>query len=135
MIYEGQIQYITQDDNGNDKNVREKYIILDQNTFAEAEKVLDDEMGMCTDFDVFALKRSKLKEVMNTRKDSDDRIFIADIADTFTDDEGNETQMIYKVALFAKNIDSAYAAVKEYLKQGYDMELVAVKSTKFADVI
>jgi hypothetical protein len=44
--------------------------------------------------------------------------------------------MLYPVALFAETIDSAKDIANEYIKQGLsDMTLVAIKKTKFIDLI
>ena len=42
----------------------------------------------------------------------------------------------YQVALFAKDIQDAHANIEQYMKQGFDdMELKAIKESKYLDVI
>ena len=85
--------------------------------------------------DIVAVKRSKVRELVNTRQSTEDRIFFAEIADTRTNDDGEEVQLVYKVALFALDFDAAKKKLEEFLKQGFDMKIVGLKCTKFVDVI
>jgi hypothetical protein len=72
---------------------------------------------------------------LNSRNTGDDKIFVADIADVQHNDDGEEVELVYKVALFALNVDAAYNYIKSYLKQGYNMTLVGLKKTKYNEVI
>ena len=72
---------------------------------------------------------------MNSRDTCDDKIFVADIADVQHNDDGDEVEIVYKVALFALGFDDAYAKLNVYLKQGYSMQIIGVKKTKFVDLI
>lgn len=136
MIYEATTTHIVIDDNGNDKLVKGNYIIDYVETFSDVEQLLFNTLEPShSNFDVTAIKRSKLREVIDKREDADESIFVADIADTQTNDDGEELEIVYKIALHADNIDSAYAKLKEYLKQGYSMTIVAIKKTKIVDVL
>lgn len=135
MIYEGTIQYITIDNKGNDKSKKETYVIENQNFFAEVENVLHTEFEAHTDLDVIAIKRSKVREIVNTRRDADDRLWMAEMQDVFTDDEGEEKEIKYKVLLYAHSFDDAKSIVTQYAMQGFNMLLVSLKLTKFVDVI
>lgn len=135
MIYETQVQFTTVDAHGNDRIVKQKFIVKDAEMHGEAEDVTYEECHAQTDIDVIAVKRSKVKEILNTRTSGDERIFIADVADVMTDENGEEKELIYKMAFFAVNADAAYNYIKNYLAQGYNMSLVGWKMTKFVDVI
>lgn len=135
MIYEATINYVTVDNNGNDKGVNEKYIIENAETFTEVETVLTEMYGNLTCFDVAAIKRSKLKEILNECATETDCVYIATLQDTFVDDEGNEKYTEYQVALFADSMDDAYAKTKEHVRQGYDLTIVGIKKTRFVGVI
>lgn len=135
MIYESKVSFTTIDNNGNDKQIKQRYIVENAETFADAE---EQTYAFCegeTALDVTDIKRSKLKEILNTRQKQDDAIFIADVADIQYDDDGNEVELVYKLALFAQNLDDAYAKLKEHLKQGYSMIAIGVKKSKIIDVI
>lgn len=137
MIYEATIKYITMDNDGNDKSKKESFVVENQNLFAEVENALHNEFEAYTDLDVVAIKRSKIKEIVNERTSDDEKIFFATIVDKFYDadkDETTETQ--YVVALHARDINDAHKAIDQYMKQGMeDMELVGLKCTKYLEVL
>lgn len=135
-MYELQINYVTVDNKGNDRNVKENLVSLNATSFAEAEEIGYKYGDGLTDIDVISIKRSKIKEVLNERSSSIDLIWQAELMTLFYDDEGNEKQIKYKTILFAETFDSAKAFVTEYMRQGYDdMSLVSLKLTKFNEVI
>lgn len=135
MIYEGTIQYITRDKNGNDKQVKESYIVDNVETFAQVEELLYREFQDLTDIDVVAIKRSNINEIIKAKTMDGESVWIADIVQMFVDENGVEKEMRYKFAFFSMFPDTAFQYVKEYLKQGYtDMELVGLKKTRFQDI-
>lgn len=135
MIYEIQVQFSRIDNNGNYKAIKEKYIIAEAEYFGEAEA---KGLSYCMnerDLEVVAIKRSKIREIINKRTSDEQNIFVAEVADVRTNEDGEETEIIYKVALFAINMDDAYTKAKEWLTQGYDMVMLGVKKVKIEDVI
>ena len=135
MIYETQVQFTTVDAHGNDRIVKQKFIVKEAMSHGEAEDITYEECHAQTDIDVIAVKRSKIKELLNTRTSAEEKIFLADVADVMMDENGEEKELIYKMAFFALNADAAYNYIKNYLAQGYNMSLVGWKMTKFIDVI
>ena len=135
MIYETTAQFTKLDANGNERVVKQKFIVKDAEMHGEAEDVTYDECHNEHDLDVVAVKRSKIKEILNERQNDNDVIFIAEVADVMTDENGEEKELIYKMAFFAANADAAYVFIKDWLKQGYSMSLVGLKKTKFKDAI
>ena len=135
-MYELQINYVTVDNRGNDKNVKENLVLLNATSFTDAEEMGYKYGDGLTDIDVVSIKRSKIKEVLNERGNETDLIWQAELMTLFYDDEGNEKQIKYKTILFAQTFDAAKAFVTEYMRQGYDdMSLVSLKLTKFNEVI
>lgn len=135
-MYELQINYVTVDNKGNDRNVKENLVLLNATSFADAEEIGYKYGDGLTDIDVVSIKRSKIKEVLNERSNETDLIWQAELMDVFHDEEGNEKEIKYKTILFAQSFDSAKAFVTEYMRQGYDdMSLVSLKLTKFNEVI
>ena len=135
-MYELQINYVTVDNRGNDKNVKENLVLLNATSFTEAEEMGYKYGDGLTDIDVVSIKRSKIKEVLNERSNDTDLIWQAELMTLFYDDEGNEKQIKYKTILFAQTFDAAKAFVTEYMRQGYDdMSLVSLKLTKFINVL
>lgn len=135
MIYEGTISYMKIDKNGNEKVIKESYIVDNVETFADAELALFEEFKSLNAIDIIAIKRSRLKEIANKRTKEDENVYVAEIADKQINDNDEEVELIYKVALFATFIDDAYAFAKEYLSQGYDMHLVGLRKTRIKDVL
>lgn len=136
MIYEITTSYTTVDNNGNDKVVKEKYLVENVNTFSEAEYLGLEEVGDLENGDVIAIKRSKLREIINKRSNDNEEIYIAEIADIRINDDGEQVELTYKVACFAINFDDAHSKINLYIKQGLD-DMVArgIKHTKFLGVI
>lgn len=135
-MYEVQINYVTVDNKGNDKNVKVNLVVTNATSFAEAEETGYEYGEGLTNVDVISIKRSKIKEVLNERSKETDLIWQAELMTLFCDDEGNEKQIKYKTILFAETFDSAKAFISEYMRQGYDdMSLVSLKLTKFINVL
>lgn len=135
MIYESTVQFTTVDAHGNDRVVKQRFIIKEAMSHGEAEGITYEECNEQTDIDVIAVKRSKIKEILNKRQSDADYIFIADVADITTDENGEEKELVYKMLFFAINADAAYNYIKSYLAQGYNMTLVGLKKTKYNEVL
>lgn len=135
MIYESKVSFTKIDNKGNDKVMKEKYLVAEAETFGDAEDLTFQFCEGETDLDVIDVKRSKVKEIINSRSNDDDKIFVADVEAKTINEEGEEVEYVYKWALFAVDFDDAYRKVNEYLKQGYDMSCVGMKKTKFVDII
>ena len=131
MIHEFQIQYTTVDKNGNEKSIKETYATESFELFGEVEKFALEQFQ---DSDVIAVKRSKVKEIANKRTSAGDFVWEATLQQVYlVDDE--EKQMKYKVLLYAPTFESAKKIISEYIKQGYSLELVSLKITKFVDIL
>ena len=135
MIYEIQAQFTKIDNKGNEKVIKEKYMVENAETFGDAETQGYEYCKGETDLEIVAIKRSKVREIINKRNTDDDRVWVADIADVRTNDDGEEVEIVYKVALYAISWDDANEKVKKYLEQGFDMTILAIKKTKFLEVI
>ncbi len=139
MIYETSIKTTTIDNKGNEKVVTSRYIIENAELFAQVEKKLYEEFGNETGFEVTGIKISKLKEIINEspQDDTECKIYFATIIDRFYDaDKDETTENQYTVALHAHDINEAYKAIDQYMKQGMeDMELVGLKCTKYISVL
>ena len=134
MIYEATISYISIDEKGKDKRVKENFLVENALSFAEVETLLAMDFGERTEFDVIAIKRSRIHEIANA-KEKDNKIFLAEVADVFLQDDGSEKDVKYTIAIWAENIEKAHALMSEYLKQGYSMVLRGIKETNFIDVL
>lgn len=127
MLYEIKARYTD-----GDKTVKVHYL-LDAELFAQAEAKVYEQLKDKADVDVISIKRSTIKEVIKIDNDLD--YYVATISDTYTDDKGNEKIIRYKQLLPAASIGEAQEAITEYLKQGYDMRLDAIKLTTINAVL
>ena len=131
MIWETQVAYTIIDKKGNDRQVKEKYLVEYGDTFTEVEDKLICKLGC----EVQAIKQSKAKEILSYKKDVEENIWLCELQDVFHSDEGEEKYIKYKVFLCAKTFDEAKARLGEYIKQGYDMDIVNIKLTNFEDIL
>ena len=127
MLYEVKARYTD-----GDKTVKVHYL-LDAELFAQAEVKVYEQLKDKVDVDVINIKRSTIKEVISVDNDLD--YYVATISDTYTDDKGNEKIIRYKQLLPAATIGEAQEAITDYLKQGYDMRLDAIKLTTINAVL
>ena len=118
MIHEVTIAFTVAGKNGERKTVKEQYLVDNRNLFAEVEDAMYVGFDGYKDIDVIAVKRSRIKEIINTRQSEDDLIWMAELQDTFVDDDGKEKYIKYKVVLYSKTFDTAKAFISEYIKQG-----------------
>ena len=135
MIHEVTIAFTVAEKNGEGKTVKEQYLVDNRNLFAEVEDAMYVGFDGYKALDVIAVKRSRIKEIINTRQSEDDLIWMAELQDTFVDDDGKEKYIKYKVVLYSKTFDTAKAFISEYIKQGYNLALVSLKLTKFEEVL
>lgn len=132
MIYETTITYT----DGEGKSKRESYVLNAMSTFTEVEAKLNEEFGMFENFDVTAIKRSKIAEIANTRTNEKDSLWVAELMYTFYDDTTDtEKPVKYKILFYSETFDSAKTFISNFSQQGYEMSLVSLKLTNFKDVI
>ena len=134
-MYEGTITFVTTDYKNNEKTVRQSLVVENAESFADAESQLYEYGSVLEAIDVVALRRSQIKEIINTRKSDKDLLWMAELQDIYLAEDGEEKQIKYKVLLFANKFDNAKSIMSEHVKQGYSMEIVSIKKTKFKDVL
>jgi hypothetical protein len=135
MFFEVTIKHVITDKKGNDKEVGAKYIVENQELFAQAElKAMELPLR---NIDVTDIKRSKLREFANNPTGAENEaIYIATIVDIFTDDKDNVKKLQYPVGLYAISLTDANKVVTEYMAQGLaDMECEDIKKSNFEAVI
>lgn len=136
MLYEIKLNVTRPQDDGAMKQVKEHYI-LDADLHGQAEAAgfsLYAGVSNATDVDVFAVFRSDIKEIINEKTD-DKPFFKATVIDIVTDDNGNEKELKYQVLVCAGDITEANEILGEYLRQGYDMRLDALRRVKINDYL
>ena len=133
MFYEGTIKVTKMDEKGNDKEVKESFIVENAELFGEVEqKLLKLYNGEC---EVIAIKRANIMEIVN-QPSEDSKIFKAKLISIFVDDKGKEKETSYYVLLFAKDTEQAIAIMKMYVESGLqDLGIKAIVETKFLEVL
>lgn len=135
MIYEAKVSFTQQDNKGYDKVFKQAFVINDAETFTEVEAKMYKDFDGYKDFDVTDIKRSVVKEIANSRTYEDEKIYEATLLDVYLEEDGTEKETTYRILFFSKSYESANAYITEYVKQGYNLEIIKLRKTKFVDVI
>lgn len=133
MYYEVTLKVTKQDNKGNDKEVKENFLIENAELWQEVEnRALELYNG---EADIVAMKRSSVIEVVNEKKE-DTPIFKAKLISTYVDEKGKEKEKSWVVALFAADMNEANKKMQEYIKQGMeDLTLREIKQTNLLEII
>lgn len=133
MYYEVKLKVERQNKKGEMKQVTEHFIIEGIDLFCEAEaKAMELYNGNC---DVFAITRSKIREIVN-RKEEDKPFFKATLIDIFTNDDGTEKETPYPVLVCANDLTEANKLIEEYMRQGMqDFRLDGIIKTRILDLL
>lgn len=133
MYYEVTLKVTKQDNKGNDKEVKENFLVENPELWQEVEnRALELYNG---EADILAMKRSSVIEVVNEKKE-DTPIFKAKLISTYVDEKGKEKEKSWVVALFAADMNEANKKMQEYIKQGMeDLTLREIKQTNLLEII
>lgn len=133
MYYEVTLKVTKQDNKGNDKEVKENFLVENAELWQEVEnRALELYNG---EADIVAMKRSSVIEVVNEKKE-DTPIFKAKLISTYVDEKGKEKEKSWVVALFAADMNEANKKMQEYIKQGMeDLTLREIKQTNLLEII
>lgn len=109
--------------------------ILDRELFSQAEYTVtellenEEKNGTVFDYEIQSLKCSSIKELATQY--TGENTFVVTLTDVFTDDEGNEKPLKYKVLLWAKDLSEAWERTQEISEQGYDMHIEGIKEVPY----
>lgn len=133
MYYEVTLKVTKQDNKGNDKEVKENFLVENAELWSEVEqRGLELYNG---EADILSMKRSSVIEVVNEKKE-DTPIFKAKLISTYVDEKGKEKEKSWVVALFAADMNEANKKMQEYIKQGIeDLTLREIKQTNLLEII
>lgn len=136
MIHEVAITFTAPNQKGEDKSVKEQYLVENRNLFAEVEDAMYVAFDGAQDLDVISIKRSKIREIANTAtQNPEEKIFVATLVDIFLNNDGTEKEIKYQIAFYSTSMSAANAFINQYVSQGYKMKIAAIKETKFEGVI
>lgn len=133
MYYEVTLKVTKQDNKGNDKEVKENFLVENAELWSEVEqRGLELYNG---EADILSMKRSSVIEVVNEKKE-DTPIFKAKLISTYVDEKGKEKEKSWVVALFTADMNEANKKMQEYIKQGIeDLTLREIKQTNLLEII
>lgn len=104
--------------------------LVDKQFFSEAEYTVT---ALLTDnaeeFEIQSLRLSPIKEIAN--QFTGDCPFVATLKDIWTEDDGTEKYLRYKVLLWADNLTQANQRVQELAREGYDMLIEGIKQVDY----
>lgn len=134
MIHEVTLKRVVVDSKGNDKEIKENYLVENKVFCAEAEATMLEYWN--AECEVTSVRQSKIVEFVNKRDNDGQEIYLSEVESIFVDEDGEEKSTKYVVGLFATSVEEATNMMKEYMRQGIqDMRLVSVKRTKIADLL
>ena len=140
MFYHIKISYESLNEQGENVNKNEEYLVKDCELHAEAEQRGYEYASeyQFNEPDITSVKRSNIREFVNElANEEEDIIYDAIIADIYINENtGKEKLLKYHVGVFAKSMSDATKKVYEYMKQGMtDMRFIGVKETKIVEII
>ena len=140
MFYHIKINYESLNEQGENVNKNEEYLVKDCDLHAEAEQRCYEYASeyQFNEPDITSVKRSNIREFVNEDPDEDETIiYDAIIADVYINENtGKEKEMKYHVGVFAQSVSDATKKVYEYMNQGLnDMRFIGVKETKIVEII
>ena len=140
MFYHIKLNYESLNEQGENVNKNEEYLVKDCELHAEAEQ-RGYEYASEYQFkepDITSVKRSNIREFVNeVANENEDIIYDAIIADVYINEKtGKEKELKYHVGVFAQSVSDATKKVYEYMQQGLnDMRFIGVKETKIVEII
>lgn len=135
MFYEIGLKITKQDEkSGNDKEIKEQYLVKDVEFFAEAEaKGCELYNG---EADIFSVKRSNVIEAINNKELEDDIFYKAKLSNIYTDDKGKEHENNYYILVAAKTMELAHKLVEDYMQANVlDLTFKSITETKILEII
>lgn len=106
--------------------------LTEKELFSQAEYQITDLLtkdSTADDFEIQSLRISPIKEVANQYQG--EYAFVTTLKDIWTDDDGTEKYLKYKVLLWADSLTEANQHVQQLAKEGYDMLIEGIKQVDY----
>lgn len=120
---------------GNKPKKKAMTYVLDTEFFSNAEYqiigMLEEAKNQSTvnNYELLSLKQSPIKEVITEYEG--EHSYIGTLEDVFTEDDGTEKRIKYKVLLWADDHQQALTRITELVKQGYDLIIKGIKEVDY----
>lgn len=136
--FESTVKYTKVNEDGREKKVSELYLI-DAMSFTETEQKSCKELNTIAQvgYDITAIKKSKITEVIESNDENDDRWYKAKIAIIDADEVSGQEKVSFQYYLVAaSNINRALENLEKSLSTFVvPYEIASLSDTKFIDVI
>ncbi|MCM1032462.1 MAG: DUF4494 domain-containing protein [Odoribacter sp.] len=133
--FECKVRYDKLQENGAAKKVTEPYLV-DALTFTEAEARITEEQRpfISGEFDVAAVKRSKIAEI--SFNDCGDKWYLVKVGFITVDEKsGAEKRSVSQILVQASDFKNAFDNFQEFMKgSAADYEIVSISETPLMDV-
>lgn len=129
--FESTVKYMKVNEDGKEKKVSEKYLI-DAMSYTETEARIIKEMEIIVkgDFYISSIKKSNIKEVIESEDENDDKYYLAKVAIIDANEvSGREKSTTDHYLVSAANLDRAL----ERLNESLNTFVVPVESISVAD--
>lgn len=106
--------------------------LTEKELFSQAEYQITDLLtkdSTADDFEIQSLRISPIKEVANQYQG--EYAFVTTLKDIWTDDDGTEKYLKYKVLLWADSLTEANQHVQQLAREGYDMLIEGIKQVDY----
>ena len=120
---------------GNKPKKKAVTYVLDTEFFSNAEYqvtgMLEEAKKQSTvnNYEILSLKQSPIKEVITQYEG--EHSYIGTLEDVFTEDDGTEKRIKYKVLLWADDHQQALTRITELVRQGYDLIIKGIKEVDY----
>lgn len=135
--FESTVKYTKVNQDGREKKVAEKYLI-DAMSYTETEARIVKEMEIIVkgDFYIPSIKKSTIKEVIESEDENDDKYYLAKVAIIDADEvSGREKSTTYHYLVAASNLDRALDRLNESLNTFVvPVESISVADSKIIEV-
>lgn len=106
--------------------------LIDTDFFTQAEYAVVELLSSNSnikEYEIQSIKISSIKEIAPQYEG--EHSFIATLRDTWTEDDGTEKHLRYKVLLWADTLSQANQRVHDLSREGYDMLIEGIKQVDY----
>ena len=109
--------------------------IMDTEFFSNAEYYITEilekekEAGTLENYEIQSIRISPIKEIANQYHG--EHSYLATLKDIWTDDDGTEKHLRYKVLLWANDLQEAIVNTHEMTKEGYEMLVESLREVDY----
>lgn len=123
MWYEATVRHLETTEDGKQRRVTSRWLVEAQSV-VEAESRATDELGHLEEFEVAAVKETKIMTVYSDEEC--DKYYLARVATIDVDEKGREKRLVDAIVVSKGDFHSAYARVREAVSSSLADEIVSI---------